>query len=68
MWVAFGLLFIVAGLLGPRFGFGLYESGQQESARPGSKRTVGAILANRIATILVGMLLIAFGLMRFYPR
>jgi hypothetical protein len=63
MWIAFGLLFIAAGLLGPRFGFGLFQS-----SRPGLKGNVGSILANRIATLLIGVLLIAFGLMRFYPK
>jgi hypothetical protein len=63
MWIAFGLLFIAAGLLGPRFGFGLFQSGQ-----PRLKSSVRSTLANRIATILIGVLLTAFGLMRFYPK
>jgi len=63
MWIAFGLLFIAAGPLGSRFGFGLFKS-----SRPGLKGGVGSILANRIATILIGVLLMAFGLMRFYPK
>jgi hypothetical protein len=55
---------VIASLIAPRFGFGLFRG------RPGGggRRQIDNSLSNRIATAIIGLLMILFGLSDFYPK
>ena len=64
MWLAtIGALLVVAALLGPRFGVNFYTSG-----RPGVKGEVENNLYRRVATVLIGVVLVLFGLRDYFVK
>jgi hypothetical protein len=64
MWFAIiGALLVVAALLGPRLGANFYTSG-----RPGVKGEVENNLYRRVATGVIGVVLVLFGLRDYFVK